>query len=187
MLYISKGIVNGYSDSDNLSISRGKQTYQLSDIAAKLWSNGRYEFAQTKNIQDENIINSFVKSGLAECEIENTPAAKYRMLTGCVCCPIKSFRPKFLLGALECYLMTWIYKAGIRLSTAELVYLYENKILPSKELLHEKNRQALVERIYTADNVADNILEAKMETVQSRDDVIDAIIGLLRKKYIVLL
>lgn len=186
MLYISKGMINK-SDSDVLSISRGNQTYRLNGIAAELWNRGRFGFAQTKNIQEENIINSFVKSGLAEREIENTPAAKYHMLTRCVCCPIKSFRPKFLLGALECYLITWIYKAGIRLSTAELVYLYENKILPSKELLHEKNRQALVERIYTADNIADNILEAQMGTAQNRDDVIDAIIGLLRKKYIVLL
>lgn len=186
MLYISKGMTNK-SSGNVLSISRGNQTYRLNGIAAELWDRGRFGFAQTKNIQEENIINSFVKSGLAESEIENTPLGKYRMLTRCVCCPIKSFRPKFLLGALECYLMTWIYKAGIRLSTAELVYLYENKILPSKELLYENNRQTLVERIYTADNISDNILETQMENVRCRDDVVDAIIGLLRKKYIVLL
>lgn len=83
--------------------------------------------------------------------------------------------------------MELIRKAGIRLSTAEIVYLYEKKIKPSKELIYKQNQRALIERIYTVDNIEDNILEVQMEKASTRDDVIDAIIGLLKKKFIILL
>ena len=83
--------------------------------------------------------------------------------------------------------MHWIQYAGIRLSTAELVYLVENKVAPADELLYESNRQTLVERIYTTDTIYDNILENQMERAACRDEVVTIIMNLICKRKILVL
>ena len=70
---------------------------------------------------------------------------------------------------------------------AELVYLHERNIEPTKDLLYTDNRQNLVETIYTRDNIFDNILECQMERAICRDKVTAAIMVLLSQKKIVLL
>ena len=70
---------------------------------------------------------------------------------------------------------------------AELVYLHERQIKPTKELLYTDNRQKLVETIYTQENIFDNILECQMEHAASRDKVTAAIMVLLKNKKIVIL
>lgn len=84
-------------------------------------------------------------------------------------------------------MMRWLNFAGIRLSTAELVFLSENHIQPEKNLLYADNRQALVETIYTPANIFDNVLEAQMEHAPHRDTTVETIMSLLRKKKIVML
>lgn len=101
MLYISKGVIKYTPEKDGLSISRGENTALLNGDGAELWSNGRLGFSETKNLKEEKIVMSFNNSGLSEYESENTPVAKYRILTRCVCCPIKNYRPSFLLTPLE--------------------------------------------------------------------------------------
>ena len=77
--------------------------------------------------------------------------------------------------------------AGLRLSTAELIFLMENNILPSTSLLYEDNRQALVETIYTKNNIFDNILETQMEKAQCRDKIVNVLLKLLYNRRIVVL
>lgn len=84
-------------------------------------------------------------------------------------------------------MMRWLNFAGIRLSTAELVFLSENNIQPKNDLLYADNRQALVETIYTPANIFDNVLEAQMEHASLRDTTVETIMSLLRKKKIVML
>lgn len=84
-------------------------------------------------------------------------------------------------------MMRWLNFAGIRLSTAELVFLSENHIQPKNDLLYADNRQALVETIYTPANIFDNVLEAQMEHASLRDTTVETIMSLLRKKKIVML
>lgn len=84
-------------------------------------------------------------------------------------------------------MMRWLNFAGIRLSTAELVFLSENHIQPKNDLLYADNRQALVETIYTPANIFDNVLEAQMEHASARDTTVETIMSLLRKKKIVML
>lgn len=83
--------------------------------------------------------------------------------------------------------LDWIRNAGLRLSLAELVYLQENGIAPEPSLLGVDNRQALVETIYTRYNIADNLLESQMEKAACRDDIVQSILSLLRKRKIVIL
>lgn len=83
--------------------------------------------------------------------------------------------------------MRWLNFAGIRLSVAELVFLDENHIQPEKDLLYAKNRQTLVEKIYTPSNIFDNVLEAQMEHARNRDCTVETIMSLLSKKKIIML
>lgn len=83
--------------------------------------------------------------------------------------------------------MLWLTKAGLRLSTAELVYLVDRNVAPSEDLLYIANRQALVEKIYTVDTIADNVLENQMESAVLRGDTVQALLRLLKKKRIVVL
>ena len=69
---------------------------------------------------------------------------------------------KINLSKLEKEILIWLKNAGIHLSVAELIYLIEHKVEPSDDLLYEENRQALVEKIYTTENIANNILENQM-------------------------
>ena len=47
--------------------------------------------------------------------------------------------------------------------------------------------QALVDRIYPDQKIEDHVLEAKMADAAQRDAVVDAVLGLLKKKRVVLL
>ena len=84
-------------------------------------------------------------------------------------------------------ILQWLRKAGLRLTTAELVYLMEKDIHPQEQLLYEENRQALVETIYTVDTIADNVLETQMEHAAARDSVVESVTRLVSKKKIVVL
>lgn len=83
--------------------------------------------------------------------------------------------------------MNWLTKAGLRLSTAELIYLVDRDVRPCEKLLYTTNRQALVERIYTVDTISDNVLETQMEAAKRRDDTVQALLQLIKKKRIVVL
>lgn len=91
------------------------------------------------------------------------------------------------MGKTERQVLLWLRKAGIRLSTAELVYLIDREVKPSPQLLYVQNRQSLIERIYTKGTIRDNILEAQMEKAVFRDEIVDAILHLISKKRLVVL
>ena len=112
---------------------------------------------------------------------------RYWILARCVCCPAKGAKRSFGLAAGEKNLLFWLVHAGIRLSTAELVYLREHKIKADSRLLHPGNRQALVEMIYTAGTIADNLLENRMAAAECRDSVVRDILSLLKKKKLLIL
>ena len=125
--------------------------------------------------------------GLVEYEMESDALAKYRILTRCVCCAAVTSFISSRVFRLDRVVLDWLRNAGLRLSLAELIYLQENGIAPDPSLLGADNRQALVETIYTRCNIADNLLESQMEKAVCRDDVVQSILSLLRKRKIVIL
>lgn len=182
MLYISKGIVCPESVEGNLFLGRGKQKYQLQGREAAVWLKGRFGFNVAESKAEEQAVLCLGDKGLAEMEEETGPVYKYRLLTRCVCCPVKqNYRMSSRLSGLERQLDTWMRKAGIRLSVAELVFLVEHQI-SDQDLLYEKNRQKLVETIYTDETIQDNVLEHQMEQAEHRDEVVEALVLLLKKK-----
>lgn len=186
MLYISKGIVCPESVEGNLFLGRGKQKYQLQGREAAVWLKGRFGFNVAESKAEEQVVLCLSSKGLAEMEVETGSVYKYRILTRCVCCPVKqNRRMSSRLSGLERQLDTWMRKAGIRLSVAELVFLVEHQVL-DQDLLYEKNRQKLVETIYTDETIQDNLLEHQMEQAEHRDKVVEALVQLLKKKKILI-
>lgn len=187
MMYLSKGIVCSGSTEKLLKIAHGGYEYELHGKEAELWLDGRFEITKLTSTTEERILGHLQQMGLVECEHEENELGQYRILTNCILCPAKKRGIRFLLPKLEQQIMTWLTKAGLRLSTAELVYLVDRNVEPSEDLLYTASRQALVERIYTVDTIADNVLENQMEAAVLRNDTVQALLHLLRKKRIVVL
>lgn len=187
MIYLSKGMVLNGSTEGRLEISRGGQSFLLTGMEAALWLNGRSVFCETHSPAEEQCLRHLIRMGLAEAEENADDTAKYRILSRCVCCPASVKKLVLPLTGTEKTVWTWLEKAGLRLTTAELVYLMEHQIQPEENLLYEENRQALVEAIYTRDTIADNILENQMEAAACRDEVVRVLLQLLKRKRILVL
>lgn len=188
MLYLSKGVVCKGSTEDKLHIARGNNTFMLEDLEAEVWLEGRFKMVSFPDTKDyEDVILSLSSKGLGEFEYQTDAINQFRLLSRCICCPAKTKMLKKPINKKERIVLDWLSNAGIRLSTAELTYLFENKIMPSSSLMFEENRQALVETIYTKNNIYDNILEAQMEKAKHRNEVTTIILMLLQKKRIVML
>ena len=183
MIYISKGYVLEHSTEELLFIHRCRADFQLTGCEAALWLNGRFGFSEA----DPSFATEHLRRmGLIECEDEDTPLSRYRILTRCICCPtdIHGLLP---LSWQKGRLLEWLREAGLRLTVAELVYLTEHRIAPSERLLGLENRQRLVSLIYTKRGIQDNILENQMEHARCRDIVVESLIGLLKRKRLVLI
>lgn len=179
----------------NQSIDRGAficdpawHRFQLTDLQAELWLNGRYGFAESGGyILERKALQQLNRQGLVELVESDEPAAEYRALTQCVLVPAQPQGHRVLLSTREKELLRWLTDAGLHLTTAELVFLAEHRVMPTADLLGERNRQRLTERIYTQETIFDNILEAQMEHAAARDEVVDALLRLLEKRRILLL
>lgn len=135
MLYLSKGIAEKDSTENLIKVRRGDYTYTVSGNAAKLWLAGRFEFAACDTDEEISDILNLAKMGLAEYETEECQASWYKILARRVCVPARKGFAGFLTKA-EKAMVRWISFSGIRLSTAELVFLSENHIQPKRDLLH---------------------------------------------------
>ena len=184
MIYLSKGIVCKGSTEQRLTIAHRGQEFLLVGMEAIIWQNGQFSFGETT---EGWALEHMQRMGLVEFDTEDSPVSRYRILAKCICCPGKAKGLQLPLRVAEQGIYTWLSKAGIRLTPAELVYLTEHRISPSENLLYEGNRQALVETIYTADTIQDNILENLMEHAVSRDTVVALLMQLLKKKRLILL
>ena len=184
MIYLSKGIVCRGSTEERLTVAHCGQEFLLTGAEAAVWQNGQLGIGYAKEGWP---LEHLHRMGLAEYEQEDTPLSRYRILSRCICCPGKAKGPQLPLSGTERRLFTWLTKAGLRLTPAELIYLTEHQVEPHENLLYECNRQALVETIYTANTIQDNILENQMERAASRDAVVGHLLQLLKKKRLILL
>lgn len=187
MLYVSKGMVLRPSSEQLLYVTHCGADYALTGIGARLWLNGRFEVCETNSIQDKRHLNKLQELGLVELSDETGFIAVYYLLARCVICPAKIKAVRSLLTPSESQAWKWISKSGLRLSIGELVKLFEDRVPPSPELLGKENAQALVQRLYAKDLIFDTTLDIQMETALRRDEVLKSILGLLRKKRLILI
>ena len=183
MLYISKGLLRRKTGNDHIIVAWRGNEYDLDGENARLWLAGSRDTA----LADAQLLNTLATFGLVDTAESNDPLGIYRLLTNCVTCLASPRFPRWPLRRTERLLWRWIRRAGLRLTLAELVFLLEEDICPVPELLGLSNRQALTEMIYNMENIADRLLETRMEEAFGRDAVVEALLGLLRKKYIILI
>lgn len=186
MIYLSKG-VSCRDSSGSDAVSYAGKIVKLNREQKILWENGRYGFAETADPEEKTTVATLIRLGLAECEVKSDAVSQYRLLTRCFICPAKKDYNLHRLRDDEREIYTWLSLAGIRLTVAELIYLTEHGIKPTEDLLYAKNRQALVERIYTRETIADRILECQMEDARCRDSIVNCLANMLRKNYLIVL
>lgn len=187
MIYLSKGIVRKGSTEQLLQVERCGQLYRLSGEEAALWLRGRFGFSEPDTESEKRALTHLKQMELAETEAEDTAENRYWILTRCICCPAVYSRPERLMGRAEKEVLDWLRHAGLRLTVAELICLKECGIRPEPRYFSVENRQALVEAIYTPDTIADCLLEHMMVSAPGRDEVIQALMSLLKKKKILIL
>jgi len=184
MIYVSKGVVQENSTTNNLVICRFGEKFYLTGNDAELWLCGRFNPSKSNG---NSAFTGLIEMGLIEASSESGEIALYHLLMNCIICHAK---PKLFSASLnkqELILWTWITQAGGKLTIGELVALNEKKVSPSKTLLGTNNWASLVHSIYTCDNIQDLILEAQMERSPAMQSTVIAVMGLLRKKRIFLI
>ena len=183
MLYISKGLLRGNTGNGHITIAWRGNEYDLEGENARLWLAGRYETA----LAEPQPLAKLANLGLVDTADADGPLNIYCLLTNCVVCPAPPRFPCWPLRRTERLLWRWIRRSGLRLTLAELVFLLEEDIHPVPELLGLSNRLALTAMIYNTENIEDRLLENRMEDAFGRDAVVEALLGLLRKQYIMLI
>jgi len=185
MVYISKGVLYRVSDITNIQVSRCGEKHILTGTQAKLWLAGRCAAYARKDIQQAEL-KKLEYMGLAEIT-EPDDAAHYRLLTNCVICKANPAVSVLPLNKTEKLTWEWIKNTGFKLTISELVYLAEKNITPDPEFFDEDNWHTLINTIYTQKTIFDRMLDAKMEESTTRDNIVSAVLGLLRKKQIILI
>lgn len=186
MEYISVGTKMEQAYGGILRVSHCGQKFRLTKRKAGLWQIGSLGFASADRAEDIQELRELAGMGIVVLAKEKEKG-KYRALTRCIICPTgRLFSYMGLSGKCKT-VMKWLSKAGLCLTMAELVYLMDRGIEPSPELLGVKNRQALVEAIYTRETVFDSILENEMETALACNETVEIIEALLKRKRVFLL
>jgi hypothetical protein len=187
MIYISKGILPWKPGKETVSVSRCGALHKLTGDAALLWLAGRRRPRHTQNTDRDSALKLLAELDVAECCDDSDDTAVFRLLTGCVICPVRVKTRPTLLNRHERRMRKWISLAGLRLTIAELILLAERGIKPTPALLGEQNRRALIQTIYTPEIIANGIPETTAEKSPARDGVVRAVLGLLRKQKIFLI
>lgn len=186
MFYISKGIIFKESGIDSINVSRCGSEYNLCGKQAELWLAGRFSVAYNETAGEQPKLKKLESMGLIELAEPDETAADYQLLTNCVICLAKPVFPRFPLNRKEKLIWAWIKNAGYKLTISELVYLTEQKIIPGPEFYGEDNWHTLIHAIYTPETIFDNILQVKMKKSSALDSTVSALLGLLKKKRIIL-
>ena len=186
MLYISKGMIYKISSITEAYVSRCGGEYVLNGSQTALWLAGRFHVAYAENTEQQSVLRQLDSMGLAEVTVPDD-AAYYRLLTNCVICPVNPSVFRFPLNKDEKLIWKWVKTAGFKLTVSELVYLCEQNITPRPAFFGKDNRHILIHAIYTRETIFNRILAAKMEESPARNRTVSAILGLLRKKRIILI
>lgn len=185
MQFISKGMVLNPSTEHILHVSRCGNEFTLTGVSAAVWLNGRLEISKPRDIQQETKLRQLIRMGLAEQTEEPGLSGVYKMLCHCVICPAKLKPLRRPLNRQEQKLWKWLSRSGLRLTMSELVYLKEQNVEPVEKLLGDS--QALTKIIYNEETIAGGILDMKMEKSPVRDRTVLTLLGLLKKKRILLI
>lgn len=187
MQYLSKGAIAAQSTDRMFCVTLRGVDYMLSGIGTHLWRSGQLQISEARNPQQEKHLRKLEYLGLVALSEEQGALAPYHLLTRCIICPAGYQEPVHaLLSMSESIVWKWISAAGLRLTIGELVMLHDRNIEPTRNLLGKKNTQALIKRLYFSDMFLDTTPDIMMEHSLQCDTVVNAVLGLLQKKRIIL-
>jgi len=187
MLYLSKGMIIKESISEQMRVNLCGIDYVLSGIGARLWLNGRWRVHEVYSADEVKHLHKLQELGLVEISEDTGSVAAYALLTHCIICPAQIKQFHYPKSKMEKSVWIWISQSGLRLTIGELVKLFDSEIIPDASLLGKANAQELTLAIYSPDIAFDSLLEIQMEKSVYRDEVVAAVLGLLKKKHIILL
>ena len=185
MLYLSKGLITKPCKKEQLVVTNRGTDYSLKNSAAVLWLGARYGADKTSDKSQLGILENLYEKGLVEVNSEENEVGLLRILENCVICKSK-YMSCLPLNKQEGVILKWISKAGGKLTASELILLTEKNIKPVATLLGKHNWHKLINTIYSTETIFDGILESKMEKSSALKPTLDAILGLLKKKRILL-
>ena len=159
--------------------------FRSGPVAAGLWKRGSKAPALAPEAE-EALVRKMAEAGLAVTTEETGKLAAFRLLTGCVLSPSASKWAFPLLGR-ERRVWVWLTRAGLRLTSSELVRLEEQNLLPVPDLLGEANRQELTEKIYSNTTIFDGVLDVEMEHSPARDATVAYILKLIQAQRLLLI
>lgn len=187
MLFLSKGMIITQSTEQELIVTRCGVDYILTGIGARLWLDGRLKVCESSVDPRETAhLKKLQDMELMELSEDESPLAAYRLLSRCIIVPAKLKPIHHSLSSEENRAWQWLSKAGLLLTIGELTKLVTDDIFPSPDLLGKENTQTLTMRLYASDLFFDTTLDLQMESSPERDKVVVAVLGLLRKKRIIL-
>ena len=188
MLYISRGEIS--SEDSFKVLFRGEDIF-LTCEEWELWKKGLNNFvigANSRFTSTYDLLYSLAEKGLV-CISEGSSGDlcydRYMLLTK----TMLVYKPQRLVifpKGTEKFIFSWMKAASISLTTEELVFLVENNIPPSKELSGEKNKAALISKLYPDGKIEDNILIKRMSHAKNRDLVVATVLSMLNKGFLVL-
>ena len=186
MLYISKGrLVKRRRKKVLVSLFGGRQV--LNELETRLWLNGLNGFVEPLDDVEEKIARSLIKNGLAiGCEMD-TGREHYFTLTKCILCTYKKKSCTLFYSKREKEVLLWLRYKGMRLSIEELIFLFEKKIAPTPERLKKGNEEEIRRLLYPSPIIIGNPLRNIMAVALCRDDVIGAVLSLIKKREIFLI
>ncbi|MEE1505098.1 MAG: hypothetical protein UGF89_12750 [Acutalibacteraceae bacterium] len=188
MVYISRGEI---ASVEKMTVLFRGEEYSLSPKEWEYWKNGLNKFVVVaKSLFSNNyaMLQSLGEKGLVSLscqEVADTNLEKYNLLAK----SILVFKPRKVVGMInhsELFVVEWLMGASFSLMTEEIVFLVENVINPTPELLGDKNKQNLVAKIYPDGKIEDNILVKRMSGAKRRDFAVSIILSLMKKGYVVL-
>lgn len=186
MLYISKGkLIKRRRKQVLVSRFGGRQV--LNELQSRLWLNGLTGFVEPMDYQEEQAVLYLIKEGLAiSCELD-TGREKYFTLTRCILCAYKKKGGTLFYSKKEKEVLLWLRYQGIRLNIEELIFLFEKKIAPTPERLKKGNEDAIRRLLYPSPIIIGNPLRNIMAVALCRDEVIGAVLSLIKKREIFLI
>ena len=186
MLYLSRGVPVCSPHHDEADISLHGRVYALGPVLASLWEDARGGPKEIVSDNERRILRMAQVGLMVVTDEESERLAAYRLLSQCILCPDRDRRHWLPLIGRDKRLWTWISKAGLRLTTCELIRLEDQRLLPAPAFLGNTNRQALTEAIYTPGRAEDSLLVTAMEHSAVRDATVASLLRLLRTRYLFL-
>ena len=187
MMYLSRGIATKRKKSNSLYVEHLGESIELSKEQAQMWNRAQFGFVYIDTPMEIATVEILVEKGVAVLETDYGDIPKYYAL--CKCHVLINPKRKPHINRLtnqEQDLYTLIQKVELNLSVPELVFLTNKNIGPN-ELTDRDGLYRVQKIVYSCRAAITGEMETKMRLSRLRNQVVDSLLELLRKKYLIIM